>query len=188
LRGPVAAFARQVIQNPGDLEAHRGVYAEQSLVAGAAAAVGAMDKKVLDDARSKKAAYDSAREALTAKRQEAVQAGKLGVDLSVQTRCLRNQSRLEQSAVRNVLGRSLLEIAGVWIDERFDAKMPALAVKAQSDAYFRILERHPSVKDLYSLGNRSVWVTPCGTALIIDTGEGKEALSDAEIDHLFSSR
>ena len=42
-----------------------------------------------------------------------------------------------ETAVRSVCGRNCLEFGGVWIDEGFDAKMPTLAVKAQSDAYFR---------------------------------------------------
>ncbi len=54
---------------------------------------------------------------------DGVQAGKLGVDLSVQMQNLRNQTRLEQTALRNVYGRNCLEVGGVWIDEGFDAKM-----------------------------------------------------------------
>jgi hypothetical protein len=30
-----------------------------------------------------------------------------------------------------------------------------------------------------------VWITPSGTALVIDTTDGKEKLADAEIDKLF---
>jgi len=98
---------------------------------------------------------------------------------------LRNQNRLEQTAQRNVNSRNCLEIGGVWIDEGFDPKMPMVTVKAQSDAYFRILEKHPKMKDVFQLGNYLVWVTPSGTALIIDTTDGKEKLEDAEIDKLF---
>ena len=66
--------------------------------------------------------------------------------------------------------------------------MPTLVVKAQSDVYFRILELQPTMKDVYRLGNHMVWVTPSGTALIIDTSEGKEKLSDEEINKLFVAR
>ena len=90
---------------------------------------------------------------------------------------LRNQSRLDPSAMRNVVGRNCLELGGVWIDEGFNAKMKSVTVKAKSDAYFRILERQPEVKDVFQLGNHLVWVTPSGTALIIDTNDGKEKLS-----------
>jgi len=58
-------------------------------------------------------------------------------------------------------------------------------VQALSDAYFRILERHPKVKEVFQLGNYVVWVAPNGTALVIDPNDGKKELSDAEIDKLF---
>jgi Ca-activated chloride channel homolog len=56
-----------------------------------------------------------------------------------------------------------------------------------SAAYFRILARHPEMKDVLRLGNRVVWVTPCGTALVIDA-DGKETLGDDEIDKLFVAK
>jgi Ca-activated chloride channel homolog len=188
--GTATEFARSVNDKQGDMTAKRAEYADQTLALAAAAPSNGKDGKarqVVEEARGRKEAYDRARDALAGRNQDAVRAGKLGVDLSVQTRRLREQSRLEQTAQRNVLGRNILEIQGVWIDDGFDAKMPTLAVKAQSDAYFRILERHPKLKDLYVLGNRFVWVAPNGTALIVDIGDGKESLSDAEIDRLFVS-
>ena len=106
----------------------------------------------------------------------------------MQTANLRNQSRLDPTALKNVYGRNCMEIGGVWIDEGFDAKMPTLTVKAQSDAYFKLLRLHPKIKDVLTLGNHLVWVTPNGTALIIDAGAGKETLSDADIDALFVAR
>jgi Ca-activated chloride channel family protein len=57
-----------------------------------------------------------------------------------------------------------------------------------SAAYFRILERQPQVKDVFKLGNHLVWVAPNGTALVIDTNDGKDQLSDAEIDKLFVAK
>ena len=111
-----------------------------------------------------------------------------GVDLAVESNNLRNQCKLQQSALKRVAGRNCMEIGGVWIDEDFDAKMPTLVVKAQSAAYFRILERNPKLKDVYQLGNHLVWVTPNGTALVIDTTDGKEKLTDAEIDKLFVAK
>jgi Ca-activated chloride channel family protein len=132
-------------------------------------------------------AYQKARAALKDHRQTEVQSGKLGVDLSVQTQNLRTQSRLEQTAVRRVWGRECLEIVGVWIDQGFTPKTPTLIVKAQSDAYFKLLERQPKLREVFRLGNRLVWVTPSGTALVLDTREGKEKLSDDEIDKLFTA-
>ena len=101
---------------------------------------------------------------------------------------LRNQSRLTQTALRQVAGRNCLEYGGVWIDEDFDAKMPSVVVKAQSAAYFRILERQPQVKEVFKLGNQLVWVTPNRTALVVDINDGKEKLTDEEIDKLFVAK
>jgi hypothetical protein len=75
---------------------------------------------------------------------------------------------------------------GVWIDEAYEAKMKTVTVKATRDAYFRILERHPSVRNVFSMGNHLVWVTPSGTALVIDTSTGAETMPDADIDALFT--
>jgi Ca-activated chloride channel family protein len=63
-----------------------------------------------------------------------------------------------------------------------------LKVKAQSAAYFHILERQPKMKDVLRLGNRLVWVTPSGTALVIDPADGKETLGDDEIGRLFAAK
>ena len=129
-----------------------------------------------------------AKDALSRRRQDEVQTGKLGVDLAVESNNLRNQSRLTPTAVRSVGGRNLLEIGGVWIDDGFDAAMNTVTVKAQSPAYFRLLDRHPQVKDVFRLGNHLLWVTPSRTALVVDTSVGKEELTDAEIDALFAAK
>ena len=41
------------------------------------------------------------------------------------------------------------------------------------------------MKDVYRLGNHLVWMAPNGTALVIDTTEGKTKLDDKEINSLF---
>jgi Ca-activated chloride channel family protein len=87
-----------------------------------------------------------------------------------------------------VAGRNCLEYGGVWIDEGFDAKMPAVIVKCMGTAYFRILERHPQVKEVFKLSNNLVWVTPNGTALVVDMNDGKDKLTDGEIDKLFVAK
>ena len=143
------------------------------------------------EAREKKDAYDRARVLFRyrdEKERLALQAGKLGVDLSVQMQNLRNQSQLERTAQRQANGRNVLEVGGVWVDEGFDPKMPTLVVKAQSDAYFRLLRRRPQLKEVFRLGNHLVWVTPSGTALVVDTSAGQDRLADAEIDRLFVAR
>ena len=73
----------------------------------------------------------------------------------------------------------------MWIDDAYKSETKSVTVKAQSDAYFRILELNPTMKDVYRLGNNVVWITPSGTALIIDQNDGKETMDDADIKVLF---
>ena len=116
------------------------------------------------------------------------QTGRLGVDLAQASNELRQQTRLTQTANRAMNGRNCVEIGGVWVDDKFDAKTPTVAVKAQSDAYFAILKKHPTMKAVFQTGNHLVWVTPSGVALVIDANDGKETLTDVEIDALFAAK
>ncbi len=182
---PVLDFAKQNQAKPGQLAESRGQQADKDLrtAGGKGEAFAA-----LKQAREQKEIYDRAQQLMQRGAMDAVRSGKLGVDLSVQMQNLRNQARLEQTAVRTVFGRKCLEIGGVWIDEEFDPKMTALVVKAQSDAYFKLLEEQPKMKEVFRLGNHLVWVATSGTALVIDTRAGKEKLSDDEITKLFVAK
>jgi Ca-activated chloride channel family protein len=185
----VVDFARTANGTPGGQAAARGGLEGKKYADLPADDKGDRDAlRALGEAKEKKEAYEHAREALAQRRQAEVQVGKLGVDLSVQMNNLRSQSRLEYTAQRNVAGRNCTEIGGVWIDEGFTDKTPVVAVKAQSDAYFRILGRHAKIKDVFQLGNHLVWLTPSGVALVVDTSDGKDKLSDEEIDKLFVVR
>ena len=95
---------------------------------------------------------------------------------------------MERAVVRQVYGRNCIEVGGVWLDEGFTTKTAAVVVKANSDAYFALLGKYPELKKVFSLGNHLVWITPSGTALVIDTANGKDKLSDAEMARLFVAR
>jgi Ca-activated chloride channel family protein len=184
---PVSDFAKGVQQKPGDLASGRGRFEDEKLDKDSKKGDG-NGKEIAAEAAEKKRNYETARELFARHDRGGVQGGKLGVDLSIQTNNLRNQSRLEQTASRIVYGRNLIELGGVWIDEGFDAKMPILSVKAQSDGYFRILELQPRMSEVFRLGNHLVWVAPNGTALIVDTVQGKEKIDDEEITKLFVAK
>jgi Ca-activated chloride channel family protein len=179
----VEEFAKKVQDVPGKLGENRGKLEDRKLGSVPHATGAASD--VLTQTKEKKDAYDKARDAITSRRLQEAQAGKLGVDLSVHNNVLRYQERLTLTAQRQVAGRNCLEVGGVWIDEGFDAQMPTLTIKAMSEAYFKLLQKHPKLKDVFQLGNHLVWVTPSGTALVIDSSEGKQSLADDEIDKLF---
>ncbi|HXG08447.1 MAG TPA: VIT domain-containing protein [Gemmataceae bacterium] len=184
----VREFASRMQNKPGALADNRGKFAEETLRQAAAQAPSAEARRQLLQTLDKKESFDRAKEALQRREYGYVQSGKVGVDLSVDSNRLRFQDRLTQTAQKQVYGRNCLEVGGVWIDEGFDPKQPTVTVKAMSDAYFRILERHPKVREVFQLGNHLVWVTPSGTNLVIDTAEGKEKLTDEEIDQLFAAR
>src|SRR5262249_43121082 len=138
-------------------------------------------------AQDAKKALDDARALLLRRDLEGVQAGRLGVDLSVATAQLRGQTRVTQTASRQAGNRTMLEVGGVWIDDGFNAKLKTVAVKAMSKAYFDILERQPQTRDVFRLSNHLIWVTPSGTALIVDQNNGREEMSSEEIDRLFKA-
>jgi Ca-activated chloride channel family protein len=145
----------------------------------------AKDKEKALAALDQQSALQKAQNAFQRRELYSVQNGKLGVDFAVQNNALRFQYQTVRTASRNVQNRNVVEVGGVWIDDGFDAKMETVTIKAQSEAYFKILERHPEVKDVYQLGNYIIWVTPSGKALIIDRGAGREELPNADIDALF---
>jgi Ca-activated chloride channel family protein len=183
----VEDFARK----PGELGKRRGEAADEEFDRagkGDAKGGGGRDGKSMARAKEKKAVYDRARRLLKGKDKNAVHSGKFGVDLALQNNALRNQTKIERSAIRYANGRNCMEVGGVWIDEGFGLKTKAVVVKAQSDAYFRILERQPKMKSVLQLGNHLVWVTPSGAALVIDTTTGNTKMTDAEIDKLFANK
>ena len=94
------------------------------------------EAKTIADTRDKKGTYDEARKALARGDINSVQAGKNAVDFALHNEKLRNQMRLEQTAQRNANGRQVLEIGGVWIDEKFDAKAPQMVVRALKSRLF----------------------------------------------------
>src|SRR5262249_38487666 len=185
-------FARKANSKPEELgEIRRGEVKKQLDAEAKGEGDGKGDKdraRLASEAQNKLDAYTQAKGALEQRRLADVQSGKLGVDWSCYNCNLRTQSRLDQSAQRNVYGRNCLEVGGVWIDEGFGPKTEAVVVKAQSNAYFRILEKQPQVKDVYRLGNHVVWMTPSGKALVIDGANGKDELDDKEIDQLFTAK
>ena len=146
------------------------------------------EAKKAEEALAKMDALDKARKLFGKRDREGATTGKLGVDLAVETERLRSISRVRRSAVQRILGRQMLEVGGVWIDEAFTPKTDAVVVKAMSDAYFDILKAHPEAKKMLKLGSYLVWVTPSGKALVIDAAHGKEKLDAATIKALFAAK
>ncbi|MCH8042477.1 MAG: VWA domain-containing protein [Planctomycetes bacterium] len=192
-------FARKVQKNDGDLARTRGRFQDRAFerlgradgTKRPSADATPADKAAyaqLAKAKRLKGTLDLARGNLRQGQWRRNQYGKLGVELSLSTSHLKGQNQLQATALRRVASRNCLELGGVWIDEGFTDKTPTLTVKAQSPAYFRILERQPQMKEVFQLGNHVLWITPNGTGLVIDTTDGRDRVSDREIDALFASK
>ena len=145
----------------------------------------AQAKRSLGELKSSYALQNQAQDELRRGAFRNTQEGTLGVNLSLNNTQLRNQSQTAQTATRWLGTRNALEVGGIWIDEAYKADMKSVTVKAQSAAYFRLLERRPELQKVFAIGNHLVWVSPSRTALIIDRDNGSEELTDAAIDALF---
>jgi Ca-activated chloride channel family protein len=135
-----------------------------------------------------KHSLDAARQALGQGQLAQTQQNQTGVDYSVNMNSLKSQSQLARSAQRRVQGRNCIEVNGVWIDDQFKKDTPTLEIRSMSDGYFKLLEKRPELKEVFQLGNALVWITPSGTALVIDPTSGKETLNDDEIAKLFVAK
>ncbi|MFP6669740.1 MAG: VIT and VWA domain-containing protein [Pirellulales bacterium] len=198
----VQEFARDLQKEDGDLAKTRNAYQEQAFAelkepeekpktgrpASAAADRDDKVRKRLWAAKQLKGSLDRAYGNFRGGHLRANQVDRLGVEWAVCTNGLKCQQQLTTNAVRRVNSRRCMEIGGVWIDEGFTEKISVVAIKAQSDAYFRILEKQPQMKEVFGLGNHVVWIAPNGKGLIIDTTDGKEKISDREIASLFAAK
>jgi hypothetical protein len=60
-----------------------------------------------------------------------------------------------------------------------------LRLHVPGKAYFRLLARHPELGPIFAPADRVTWVSPSGTALIIDK-HGHDEVTDAILDRLFA--
>ena len=195
----VVEFARQVQSAPGDFSKNRGRFQDKALdlyeeklaaneSSGLATRAQRETLRRVTRAKSEKSTLDRVHYNYSTGQWRQNQVRKLGVDLALCMNKLKCESQLPTTAVRRVASRNCVEIGGVWIDDAFNAATKTVTVKAQSDAYFRILECQPQMKDVFRLGNHLVYITPNGTGLVIDTSDGQEQMSEKEINSLFVSK
>jgi Ca-activated chloride channel family protein len=92
---------------------------------------------------------------------------------------LESVERDDSAALRRVDTRVFQLRDGVWTDVKYTEKMPVLAVKWGSPAYFELTRLRPDLTRVLALGQRLVVVLENGRALRIDE-KGKEALGAAD--------
>jgi Ca-activated chloride channel family protein len=178
-------FAKGVATDGKMSEQRRQLEVERLRKAAVGGPGGAPAAQTARDAQDQLQNLDDTKRAFDKKDLGIVQSGKLAVDLSTYNYALRNGTQVCQTAVRRANARNCLEVGGVWVDDAYTPKMECVTVKAMSEAYFRILEKQPKMREVFSLGNHVVWVTPSGKALVVDTTDGVATLEDAAIDRLF---
>jgi len=71
------------------------------------------------------------------------------------------------------------------VDQAFTPSTPTLRLRVLGKAYFRMLAQHPELSPIFALGNRVTWVSPGGTAVVIDN-QGQDEVTDATLDRLFA--
>jgi Ca-activated chloride channel homolog len=112
--------------------------------------------------------------------------GKEAIDLAQGLAELKTGTRAETSATQRAIGdRRFRRVGEAWVDQAFKPSTPTLRLRFLGKAYFRILAHHPELSPIFALGNRVTWVSPSGTALIIDS-QGQDEVSDATLDRLFA--
>jgi Ca-activated chloride channel homolog len=178
-------FAKGIATDGKITEQRRLMEQERLSKAAAGGAGGAPAQATAKEAAAQLQNLDSTKRAFDKKDLGLVQSGALAVDVSSYNYALRNGTQVCQTSLRRANARNCLEVGGVWVDDGYAPKMESVTVKAMSEAYFRILEKQPKMREVFSLGNHIVWVTPSGKALIIDTTDGVATLEDAAIEALF---
>jgi Ca-activated chloride channel homolog len=111
--------------------------------------------------------------------------GKEAVDLAERVAELKTGTRVDSAITeRTIAGRRFRKVGDAWIDQTFKSSMPTLRLRVLGKAYFQLLAEHPELSSVFALGSRLTWVTPSGTALIVDK-QGQDKPADAVLIRLF---
>ncbi|MCD6406081.1 MAG: VWA domain-containing protein [Planctomycetes bacterium] len=106
--------------------------------------------------------------------------GKQAVAASEALALARKTDRVARSRlVRKASDRNFINIDGVWIDEDATNDLEVVKCKFASDAYFKILESAPELKEALMLGERVIIVA--GKYCLIIDDEGRENADDETI-------
>ena len=111
--------------------------------------------------------------------------GKEAVDLAERVAELKTGARAERStSERTIAGRRFRKVGDAWVDQTFKSTMATLRLRVMGHAYFRLLAHHKELGAIFALGNRVTWVSPSGTAIVIDKS-GQDEATDNVLDRLF---
>jgi hypothetical protein len=81
--------------------------------------------------------------------------------------------------------RTFTVAGGKWIDQRKAESLRLVKVKAFSEAYFKLMETIPELKEVFALGDK---VIVAGRDVRIEIGEaGMETMNEAELKRIQSA-
>jgi Ca-activated chloride channel family protein len=84
----------------------------------------------------------------------------------------------EDANVRHVGNLTFVLRDSVWTDVRYKSSGPVLRVKPFSDAYFKLLELQPDLRDAFTIGERAVISGRTMAIMLTPTGEDRLADKD----------
>jgi Ca-activated chloride channel family protein len=117
--------------------------------------------------------------------------GRQGVNVAQYVNRLRQSNNVADEAGGQVLfkkaaGRKFFAYRGLWVDEAFEAEFALTQVKFGSEAYFKLLDKHPALTDVFRIGTALIVKTAAGKALMVSDA-GEETLTDSQIADLFTA-
>lgn len=71
------------------------------------------------------------------------------------------------------------------VPESAKSSIATLRLRVLGQAYFRLLAEHPELSEIFALGNRITWVSPSGTAVVIDK-QGQDEVAVTVLSSLFA--
>jgi len=88
----------------------------------------------------------------------------------------------DEARVRRLGNTTFLLRDGVWTDAKFKKESPILRVKPFSDAYFKLIETMPELREAFSFSERLI---VSGKSMAIElTAQGREQLTESDLRQL----
>jgi len=88
----------------------------------------------------------------------------------------------DEARVRRLGNTTFLLRDGVWADAKFKRESPILRVKPFSDAYFKLIETMPELREAFSFSERLI---VSGKSMAIElTAQGREQLTESDLRQL----
>ncbi len=119
--------------------------------------------------------------------QISTRSGAGGVAVAKKVKDKREKEVLDRDAGSGVVragGRTFVWRDASWVDADYRGASRMLRVKYLSPAWFAVVRLHPELREAMSIGERVVVQIVAGKAVVV-AEDGRESLTDAEIDRFF---